>query len=225
MKIPIRKLLKRDVVWLAEHKCEAHGKDFLGHYTCFIREAPDTAPMVENIGVYDIETTGLKSPWSHMLSWCIKEHGRDVIHFDLVTRKEARDKDDRRLIKSAIKEIGKYDRLVTYYGSGFDLPWTRSRALYHKIPFPEFKSLYHTDLYYVARKKLAMHSNRLGAVCEFLGIEAKNHPMTPTLWQRAGAGEPEALQEILTHNKEDVESTDALFDALLDHMLVNKRSI
>ncbi len=224
MRIPVRKLLKSDLVWLGEHYCR-HNHLYIEHYSCYLSEKPDTSPFDENIGIFDIETTGLKSNWSHMLSWCMKEHGKDVIHHDLVTTREARDKNDERVVKSAVEEIKKYDRVCGYYSSRFDIPYVRSRALYHGIEFPAYRDLYHTDLYYIARSKFALHSNRLGAICEFFGIEAKNHPMTPELWQRAGAGQQEALEEILTHNREDVESTDAVFELLLPHCMVTKRSI
>jgi uncharacterized protein YprB with RNaseH-like and TPR domain len=188
-------------------------------------EKPDTAPMKENIGIFDIETTGLKANWSHMLSWCMKEHGKDMIHSDLITSREARDKNDYRIVKSAVAEIKKYDRICGYYSTRFDIPYLRSRALSQGVDFPSYRDLYHTDLYYIARAKFAIHSNRLGAVCEFFGIEAKGHRMTPNLWKDAGAGKQEALETILIHCKEDVESTDKVFSLLLDHMLVNKRSI
>lgn len=224
LRVPIRKILKSEMVWLGENFCR-HNHTYLEHYSCFISEAPDTAPMKENMGVFDIETTGLKANWSHMIAWCIKPMGCIDIRYDLITSREARDKNDKRVIKSAIEEMKKYDRIVTFYGSGFDIPWTRSRALKHNLFFPEYKDLYHTDVYYMARGKLKIHSNRLGSVCQFLGIPAKNHPMTPELWEKAGAGQKEALDTILTHCKEDVESTEAVFDRLLPHTQVNRRSI
>ena len=224
MKIPIRKLRKMDMVWLAENFCR-HGHTYLAHYSCFLSEKPDTSPMKENMGIFDIETTGLKANWSHMLSWCMKEQGKNVIHSDLITSREARDKNDKRIVKSAIKEIEKYDRIIGYYSMRFDIPYVRTRALHHGFDFPKYRDLYHTDLYFIARSKFALHSNRLGAICQYFGIEAKNHPMTPDLWQRAGAGKEEALETILTHCKEDVDSTDKVFTLLFDHMLVSKRSI
>jgi uncharacterized protein YprB with RNaseH-like and TPR domain len=202
-----------------------HGHSYLEHYSCFLAEAPETAPMQENIGIFDAEMTGLKANWSHMLSWCMKEHDKDVIHHDVVTPREARDKNDRRIIKSAVAEIKKYDRICGYYSSRFDIPYLRSRALYHGIEFPAYRDIYHTDLYYVARSKFALHSNRLQAVCEYFGIPAKGHRMTPELWQQAGAGKKEALDTILLHNKEDVESTDAVFKMLLKHTMLAKRSV
>jgi uncharacterized protein YprB with RNaseH-like and TPR domain len=220
----VRKLLKKDLVWLGENMCR-HKHTYLEHYSCFLTEKPDTSPLVEKIGIFDIETTGLKANYSHMLAWCMKEQGTDVIHEDLITSREARDKNDKRIVKSAVEEIKKYDRIVGYYSTRFDIPYVRTRALRHKMAFPMYRDLYHTDLYYICRQKFALHSNRLASVCEFFGIEAKNHPMTPDLWERAGAGQPEALKTVLTHCQEDVCSTDEVFVLLLDHMMQNKRSV
>lgn len=224
MKIPVRKLLKKDLEWLGEHYCR-HQHLYIEHYSCFLTEKPNTAPMQEKIGIFDVETTGLKANWSHMLCWCMKEHNKKVIHNDLITRREARDKNDKRIVKSAVDEIKKYDRICGYYSSRFDIPYLRSRALYHGIEFPAYRDIYHTDIYYIARAKFALHSNRLAAVCEYFGIPAKEHRMTPDLWQRAGAGQEEALQTILLHCKEDVESTDTVFNLLLRHMMIAKRSV
>ena len=224
LKLPIRKLLKRDLVWLAEHYCR-HRHTYLSHYACFLAEKPDTAPMKENVGVIDIETTGLKANYSHMLCWCVKEQGKKKIHQDLITRKEVRDKNDKRLVKSVVAEMVKYDRLVGHYSIRFDIPYIRSRALYYGIPFPEYRDIYHTDTYYMARANLAIHSNRLQAICDYFEIPAKHHPMTPRLWRDAGAGNEKALKTVLMHCREDVESTDRVYELLLDHVAFTKRSI
>jgi len=224
MKIPIRKLLKKELVWLAENYCR-HQHTYLSHYSCFLTEKPDTSPLKERIGVFDIETTGLQANWSHMLCWCMKELDNGKIYSDLITSREARDKNDKRIVKSAVEEIKKYDRIVTWYGMRFDAPYVRSKALFYDIDFPAYKDLYHTDLYYVSRSKVKLHSNRLQSFCEYFGIPAKEHRMTPELNQKCGKGDMEALEIVLLHCKEDVVSTGSAFNLLLEHMLVNKRSI
>ena len=217
-------MLKKDIIWLFDHNCK-HGHNYAEHYACFLAENPKNSPFQEKQGIFDIETTGLKANWSHLLCWCMKEVNSDLITFDLITRKEARDKNDYRIIKSCVKEIRKFDRTMGWYSSRFDMPYIRSRAEFHGIPFPTYKEALHTDLYYIARSKLALHSNRLGAVCQFFGIEAKSHPMRPELWVRACRGDKDALEEVLTHCKEDVISTDKSRELLMKYAAPTNRSI
>ena len=224
-KIPIRKLLKRDIVWLAEHNCKAHNHSYLSHYNCFLREKPNMSPLIEKVGIFDIETTGLQANWSLMLCWCLKEHGKDIIHEKLITKKATRNRDDYQVVKSAVEEIQKYDRIVTWYGTKFDLPYLRSKALYWKIPFPRYKELYHTDLWYQSRSKLKLSSNRLQTVCQYYGIAAKGHPMTPELSIQTQRGDDDARNTVLEHCREDVISTDQCYDLLMDYSPSTKRSI
>jgi len=224
MRCPVRRLLKRDLVWLGENYCR-HSHTYLSHYPCFLSEKPDTSPLIEKIGIFDIETTGLPANWSIMAAWCMLDHETGEITSDTITRGEMRNRTDRRLIKSACKEIKKYDRVIGWYSSRFDIPYVRTKALYHDIPFPAYKDLYHTDLLYAARQKFRLSSNRLEAVCQYFEIPAKGHKMTPKLNNELQAGKQEAINDVLEHCKEDVWSTNEVFKMLLKHMMITKRSI
>ena len=224
MRVPVRRVLKKDLVWFGEHFCR-HNHTYLEHYSCFLSEKPSTAPMCEKIGVFDIETTGLPANWSIMAAWCLLDHDTGKIVSDTITRGEMRDRTDRRIIKSACKELAKWDRVVTSYGSRFYIHYVRTKALYHEINFPAYRDLYHTDLLYVSRQKLRLSSNRLEAVCQYFEIPAKGHKMTPKLNNELQAGKPEAIDTVLKHCEEDVWSTNEVFVKMLDHMLITKRSI
>jgi uncharacterized protein YprB with RNaseH-like and TPR domain len=198
-------------------------------------EKPDTSPVKEKIGIFDIETTGLQANWSVMVSWCMLDHDTGDIAEDLIKRSEIRNRTDRRVIKSAIAEIKKYDRIITWYGSRFDVPYVRTKALYHKgreknkestaFNFPAFRDLYHTDLLYLSRSKLKLHSNRLESVCQYFGIPAKIHKMTPELNNDLQAGREHALIDVLEHCREDVWSTNEVFKMFMEHTMLHKRSI
>lgn len=224
MRVPVRRLSKAMLVWLGEHYCR-HNHSFLEHYSCFLMERPNTSPQREKIGVFDIETTGLLANWGIMVSWCMLDHDTGEIAWDINKKREMRDRHDKRVVKSAIKEIKKYDRIITWYGSRFDIPFVRTKALHHDLDFPAFRDLYHTDLLYVSRSKLRLHSNRLENVCQYFEIPAKLHKMTPKLNDRLQAGNEKALNDVLEHCKEDVWSTNEVFKMLLKHTMLHARSI
>ena len=62
VKCPVHRLLKKDIIWLFDHKCK-HGHNFAEHYACFLDENPKDSPFQEKQGIFDIETTGLKANW------------------------------------------------------------------------------------------------------------------------------------------------------------------
>ena len=144
-----------------------------------------------------------------------------------VIPRDIRNKDqwlDRDLCISFCKDALQFDRLVVYWGKDwrYDVPFLRTRTLYWKriaerdgdteiakqLNFPEYMELYVEDLFDTVKKKFRLHNNRLATFCMFMGIEAKAHPLNPEMWNRALAGHMDALDYIVTHNIEDVHSTE-----------------
>jgi len=157
------------------------------------------------LGYLDIETTGLKANVDIMLSWAIKTRDKDEVHYDVIKKSEIfNGKYDYRIVKSLVKALDNYDLIFTYYGTGFDVPFMRTRALDHDLPFPKFRSLSHKDLYYLVRSKLQLHRSSLKAATEFLGIDGKTN-LDPRVWRDARYGNKEALDYVLEHNVADVE--------------------
>lgn len=181
----------------------------------------------EKVGHLDIEASNLKAPWGLMLSYCIKMDGGDIIG-RYITGKELKDKIyDKELLKELVENLRKFDKITTYYGGDFrfDLPFIRSRCLAYGISFPEHKELKSVDVYSICKKKLCMHSNRLQAVCDFLNIPSKNHPITSEKWIGALSGDDSCLKYIFEHNKEDVVSLEQLYHKMVDFVGVQNQSI
>lgn len=158
------------------------------------------------VGYLDIESTGLSAPWGIILTWCIKPKGVNRIAWGMIKRSDIVNfRSDREVLEKLVKEIQKYDHIVTYYGGDrhFDLPMIRTRAMKYGIPFPKYGEITQLDLYNVCKKKLRMHSYRLAAICEFLGIEGKT-PLDTEAWRLGALGHKRSLQSILEHNKGDV---------------------
>jgi uncharacterized protein YprB with RNaseH-like and TPR domain len=114
--------------------------------------------------------------------------------------------------------------LVTFYGTGMDIPYTRSRALYNGIEFPGYRELYHLDLFYTARNKLLLSRKSLAVTTKFLGIPGKM-PFDFLGWTMASFGNPAALKGLVQHNIQDVVILEEEHDVLEPFVKFNKNSI
>lgn len=177
------------------------------------------------IGYFDIETTAdFNADWGTVLSWCIKDKGGDI-HSSVVTKKELFEGVlDKRVVEEFVHKLEEYDVIIGYYSDKFDMPFMRTKALHYGFNFPGYGDLYHWDLYYTVRSKLKLSRRSLENACAYLNIEGKT-PIAKDVWMKARYGDPEALEEVLVHNKYDVIITEKLHDALEFTRKWIKRSI
>ena len=66
MSVPLHRLKKQELVWLATHRCR-HRHLYIEHYNCYLKEHPDR----EKIGFLDIESSNLDGDYGIMLSYWI----------------------------------------------------------------------------------------------------------------------------------------------------------
>lgn len=214
MKLDLASLKKEKIVWLGTHTCKTHRVNFLEHPKCYQRENPEA----ERIGFLDIEASNLDADFGIMLSYCIKEYGRNKIYSRTITlgdiRKSKAGDEDKAVVRSCIEDIKKFNRVVTWYGARFDIPFTRTRALMTGVKYPELGSLYHNDIYYFAKHKLKLSSNRLENVCRtILGRTLKTH-IEQRFWRGGMRGDTKSLRYILDHNRRDVIDLEAIWRAI-----------
>jgi len=165
------------------------------------------------IGYLDIETDSLKADFGTTLSWAIKEKGGEVVT-DVIRQEELfNGVYDQRIIKSCIEEMCKYKIIVTYFGSRFDIPWIRTKALHYGIEFPGYGELYHFDLFYTVRSKLNLSRKSLANATDYLGIPGKTD-IDKASWRKAKYGDKVALEEVVRHNIPDVVILEQLHDKL-----------
>lgn len=180
----------------------------------------------ERIAFFDIETSHLKANIGNMISWAIKPLGGKT-KFAAWTRKEAInwDKMDRRIMKELIEELKKYDLLVTYYGTNFDMKFIRTRAMILGLPgFPEYGTIKHFDAYYAVKRTMALYSNRLAVATQALGIEGKT-PLPPAVWGKARLGYTDVMKDVKEHNVEDVKILEELYKELLPYIQITRKGI
>ena len=205
---PIAKLKKKDIVWLSTHYCK-HRMPYLSHYSCYLKEQPQ--PVV---GFFDIECSDLNADIGVLLAWCIKIKGKDKIIERVATKKELQDSNciDKKNVEAAVKAIKSCDRIISYYGTGFDLKFIRTRAVVWGIDFPPIGQIYHSDLYYIIRNRFKLHSNRLENACRVLLGKTKKTHFDPMIWLRALQGQTDAMNYIIDHCRKDVIETERLWN-------------
>lgn len=220
MGINLANYKKDEIVKMNAWKCE-HSHTGVEHPQCYLR----AHGMDLKRCFFDIESCGLQGNWDFMLTYSIKPEGEDKIISGAVTKKEIDDGTfDKRIVKECIDNLMKFDRVYTYYGSRFDIPFLRTRALELGVEFPSYGALTHKDIYFIARYKLKLHSNRLATVCDLLGIKGKTH-QNPTTWRLATGGNKKALDEILLHNQWDVRILEEVYHKLKDFVKESETSI
>src|ERR1041385_12729 len=183
--------------------------------------------LVKNkrLGHFDIETSGLNANFGFLISWSIKSDDlnvRDpgVLECDKLTRtdfeKAGYDDPDKRIVKSMVDTLNEYDVITYHFGGYFDGPFARTRALLYNLPFPQYGQVVQIDTWRLARNLLKLHSNRLEAVAEYLGVSTKTH-LNPAIWRRATRGSIRDVNYILEHNKQDVITLEKVYNRLKEY--------
>ncbi len=196
--------------------CE-HGQNGIKHRSCYVK---NLIPKDKKVGFLDIETTNLDANFGMMLCWAIKPLNKQTVYYVISKKDFDSGQYDKEITKKLIKEIEKYDVIVTYYGTKFDIPYARTRALNHNINFPLPRTIRHIDVYYLAKNKLKLNSNRLATVSEFLKVGGKTK-LDNTMWVRASIGHKKSLEYVLEHNIKDVEVLERTYLKLLPFLSDN----
>jgi uncharacterized protein YprB with RNaseH-like and TPR domain len=205
-----------------------HRMPYAQHPKCFEKEIGDDP----KIGIFDIETAwGFNADSGFMICYVINEYGTKKLYYDCITKKDVEYYQgmyipiDKRVCSSLAKDLKRFNVLVTFNGTRFDIPYSRTRLLKHGLDFPKYGFVKHIDLYYIVKYKLKLRSNSLESACRLFGIKGKNH-VDFEIWQRASFGDKKSLDYILNHCKRDVTScTKPLYKAIIEYARKSNRSV
>ena len=158
-------------------------------------------------GFFDIETFDLSAEFGLVMVSCIKQRDGQT-----VTYVAHGDKDERECLLATRDAIESVDFVVTYYGTGFDVPYLNTRLLIHnERPIGQFR---HIDMYYTARHKLRLQRNRMANVELALLDSVQKTAIKPGIWRKALQGDGEALEYIVDHCQRDVAILGDIFERL-----------
>lgn len=223
VKINPYKLLKAELQIYLSGYCK-HRVPYAQHPMCFIREIQEGGKK-RITGVLDIEFDNFKADFGTILTYAIKVLNQKKVYTGRIYKKDLDNYDfDKRIVKCLIRDINKFDELITYYGTKCDIPYIRTRALYHNLDFPFYGFIKHIDLYYWVKFRLKLHRNSLDSACRFLGIEEKNH-VDMEIWRKAKLGDKKSLDYVLEHNIRDTIATEKVYHALKNYTRKTQRSL
>lgn len=176
------------------------------------------------IGFLDIETSNLDADFGIMLCYTIKELDGPTIGAR-ITKYDLRHGLDKKVVTNIIKDMMKFDLLVTFYGTKFDIPFIRTRALNLRLKFPEFGTIQHKDMYFAARSKLRLSSNRLINVGRIILGKSTKTRIDSRHWIKALQGDARAINYIYDHCKRDTADLEKVYKKLLPFIKNTSRSI
>ena len=216
------RLKKEEIIWLSTHRCQ-HRHTYAEHPQCYYKECGGL--LNQRTFFLDIETTNLAADFGYILCYSMKEYDGEIIRRSLTPSEIKTFKFDEPLMKQFLKDIEDVDKLITYYGTKFDLQFLRTRALKWGLEFPGWKDILHEDVYYIAKSKLRTHRKRLQTVADLLGIPSKQHKLDPDIWQRCQVGDKKSLDWVQLHCDEDVITLEEVYKRLINFRGTSKTSI
>lgn len=125
---------------------------------------------------------------------------------------------DKSMLSEFIKIANSADELIGHNGDRFDLPWIRTRCLYHRIPmFPQYQSI---DTLKISRSKFRFNSNRLDYIAKFLGFEGKIKTDFD-LWKKILLdNDRKELIKMVDYCKNDVQKLEDIYIEMKNHIPV-----
>ncbi len=108
---------------------------------------------------------------------CWKWQHEDIVHHMTWDKNQS----DENIIKKVASLLKEADETIAHNGDFFDIKWLRTRALYHRIPFPyRIRTL---DTLRKSRSTFSFNSNKLDYIGKFLGVGSKIDNGGFSLWR------------------------------------------
>jgi hypothetical protein len=216
-------------IWRLMGNAEIGRDQFMRHARDFERPivVEDVEPpAIPKVLIYDIETSpNLGYVWGkydqtvqvyaqewYILSiaykWIGDEHAQVIALPDFELYKTEPD-NDYELVSFLWHLLDQADATVTHNGKNFDKGKTYARMIYHQFPPPTPAK--EIDTLQIARREFNFTSNKLGDLCEYLGLEHKQDNGGMKTWIGCLNGDEEAWALMKEYNLQDAFITEQLY--------------
>lgn len=143
---------------------------------------------------------------------CYKWEGEKEVHELHWDRKQG----DKKMLQQFVRVSKGAAELVGHNIDRFDMPWVRSRCLFHGIDIlPDYPTI---DTLKIAKRKFKLNSNRLNYIAQFLGLGQKIS-IEFNLWKDILLkNDPVAMEKMIKYCKNDVVLLEKVFKELYKHV-------
>ena len=156
----------------------------------------------QNIGIEQVvEPTGL-------LSWSGKFLNEPEMYSDILTPKEAKARDDKRISKSCWDFLDRCDVVIGHNLIDFDSKVANTFFLKHGLPPIKYVSI---DTLKIARRTFRFDSNKLDYLNRRLGLRQKIENEGFRLWRECSEGDADALKRMQDYNIGDIYALEELY--------------
>lgn len=126
-----------------------------------------------------------------------------------------RKKNDKAMLQKFVQVSNTANELVGHNGDKFDLPWIRTRCLFHQIEMmPNYVTI---DTLKISRQKFRFNSNRLNYIAQYLGIGSKIKTEFDLWKQVLLENDRKALERMVKYCQEDVRLLEKVYTKLKGH--------
>lgn len=147
-----------------------------------------------------------------LICWSAKWLGNPSTFGDVQTSREAKNKNDGRIVKNLWDAIAQADVTITHNGSKFDDLVMNTRWAIHRLGLP--KRTIKIDTYIIAKQNLKLRSYSLDHICKAFGLNSGKMKTDIELWKSCYDGNQESLDYMFKYNLEDSNILEDAFNVL-----------
>ena len=128
-----------------------------------------------------------------------------------------KNQDDKAMLEKFMVVANEAHELVGHNGDRFDLPWIRTRCLFHGIPcFPSYTTI---DTLKHARSKFRFNSNRLDYIAKYLNVGEKSETGGFDLWKDIVLNnDKDAMTTMVDYCKNDVVILEKVYNHIKNYV-------
>lgn len=157
---------------------------------------------------FDIETTGFSRTLAHVYLIGYARRTEEEIKVTQLLAEHPQEETD--LISRFLEILSAYDTLISYHGTGFDLPFLQSRCRHHHLA-EQLEQFHHLDLYKKIlpfKSALKLADLKQKTLEQFLGLPREDlysgGELIPLYQEYVQSPSEESCQLLKLHNLEDI---------------------